>query len=466
MRVLRTKPFFLLALALALASCSKPQLEPDRERLNLILISLDTCRADRLSCYGYPRPTSPAIDTLAREGVLFIDCLANSTSTAPSHMSIFTGQYPSRHRLLANGGSTIPSHTLADILSDYGWKTAAFTGHGSLQEKFGHGLGFDTFESGVNETRTGIQRFTRNLPGVMPSALSWLDENQEDPFFLFLHGYDPHCPYWAPESWQDKFVTHPVEDFELEGQCGSPYFSEALFDGDFPTNLQYLNDMYDAEIRAADQALGGLFQQLKRRKLFEKTVVIFTSDHGEVLGNHGFVGHTSLWEEEMRIPFVVRFPDKRWQGTRRRDPVQQVDILPTALSALGVPIPGGTQGMDLYSMLEREESVAPDRMRLCEVSDSYSVRFGPRWKLASGSRGEVRRGSADGLYDLENDPAEGVNLVELEQGRAKFEELRARFEAWRHEDEVEGAVYLGEVGEFDPQDTEMLKALGYAGEDD
>ena len=180
----------ILLVALALWGCSEPR------RPNLILISLDTCRADRLSCYGAERENTPSLDAFAQQAVRFTDCLSQSALTAPSHMSMLTGHFVHRHGLLDNQGSVEPPYTLASHLASMGWRTAAFTGHGSFQAKHGLGKGFEVFES---ETSPSADTHTRRLEEVVPGALRWVDSLGGEPFFLLVHAYDQHCPYWPPE---------------------------------------------------------------------------------------------------------------------------------------------------------------------------------------------------------------------------------------------------------------------------
>ena len=441
------------------------------QRLNLILISLDTCRADRLSVYGARRENTPNLDDFAAEAILFRDCLAQSALTAPSHLSMLTGHYVHRHGLFNNQGSRKPPYSLASLLGSLGWRTAAFTGHGSFQSKHAGGFGFDTFQSWVGPER---EPFSRNLDEVLPHANAWLDEHRRDHphdnFFLLVHGYDPHCPFVPPDEFGMKYGDWYEGALELDGVCHPKEFRSKMEDGEIGRDeLRYINDMYDAEVAAADELLGAFFDDLEQRGLFENSIVVFTSDHGEVLGNHGWIGHGQTWEEALKVPLIVRFPGGQWAASHDA-PVQHVDLVPTLLSALGAAPPPGLQGIDLMPLVRGEaQPVGAERMRVSRVGvfpNQVAVRFGKRWKIMFEERSNGPHQPR--LFDLRKDALERTNLARTEEGRPRFDEIYARYQAWREstrEDDVRFGAREGAALDS-PADLEALRALGYVGDDE
>jgi len=397
--------------------------------------------------------------------VLFEDCMASSSLTAPSHMSLFTGQTVHRHGLVDNETPVFPETTLASELARHGWRTAAFTGHGSLRADLGHGVGFETFESWVGEERWP---FSRNLPEVLPRATRWLDERDPSaPFFLFVHGYDPHCPYAPPEPWRAQYAGWYAGDLDADGLCGPGVFRRKIEDGSIGRDeLRLLNDLYDAEIRAADEALGAFLDALRERGLLERSILVFTSDHGESIGHHEWVGHGQMWNEMLHVPFLVRFPEGRWAG-RQRALVQTTDVLPTLLSALGLSIPDGVQGMDLLPLLRDGTGLPAGRLRVARSGSAVAVRFGLRWSLLLRDAGDAFLDPM--LFDLRADPGEHHDLAADEASRSDLERLLARYADWRRRNEADDARFRGRPGDparGDPLADERLRALGYAGDDE
>ena len=446
-------------LALILGSCAGEREEPSEdERLNLILISLDTMRADRLSFYGETeRETTPVLDKLAAESAVFSDALATSTVTGPSHLSMFTGQYPHRHGLLKNGGKVAPKYTLASTLSDAGWQTAGFTGGGYLRELFGLSYGFETYRAKGGP----LAQFKRTFETSMPHALEWLKSRPAGPFFLFLHGYDPHCPYEASPEGLRQFGGKLHGPFDPEGLCGEEHFLPRLQAGDFSDeDSSYLRDLYDALVYSADQSLKPLIFYLRKSGLLEKSILVFTSDHGEGLGEHGWIGHGKLWGEQARVPLFIRFPKGRWAG-RFDTPVSLVDLVPTLLEELGVPAPDGVQGESLIPLVRAEVNSIADpskRMRLVSFDTEEAVWFGSRWKLSLD-----RSTQAEMLFDLDADPGELVNLFGEEAGADRFGRLHATYRAWREETAASDAAYFIARGapKLDAEEEAELSGLGY-----
>ncbi len=446
-------PVLLFALAAGLACANG-----DGERPNVILVSLDTMRADRLSAYGErERPTTPVLDRLARESALFTDCVAPSTVTGPSHLSLFTGQFPQRHGLVENGDRVQPGYTLASVLADNGYETAGFTGGGYLRESFGLDKGFATYRA-----RGGpLARFKRTFETSIPHALEWLDDAPTEPFFLFLHGYDPHCPYEAPEAALRRFSRVVPAPFDPEGLCGEKDYLALLEDGRFgERELTHLQDLYDALVASADASLQPFFRRLRRDGLLERSILVFTSDHGEGLGEHGWIGHGRLWEEHARVPLFVRFPGGRHAG-RVETPVSLVDLVPTLLDLLDVPVPEGVQGASLMPLLDGRGG-EPLRPRLIAFGDEESVRFDRRFKILF--RTEEGEAVERRIFDLESDPGETRDRIGTPEGRARFDEIFERYGTWRAAQRSGDAEHRAVVLDRDltSEEREELSALGYA----
>jgi len=453
----------LLALLPAACSGGAESVGPVQD-LNVILISMDTTRADRVSAYGeHPRETTPAIDEMAAESVIFGDVWAQATATGPSHRSMLTGMYVHRHGMLANRQMISSPFTLATELKEHGWATGAFTGGGTTREQFGL-TGFDVYESSGGPHKPRARSFSR----TWPMAEKWLESLRQPDggyqrFFLFLHGYDPHCPYWPPAEVRD-YAAWYQGSFDPREKCGFDDFSPLIQRGELgEEEFRYISDLYDGGVTWGDRQLAGLFAWLKERGQLDKTVIVFTSDHGESLGEHQYVGHSRMWNEQIRVPLLIRFPRGQWAG-RIDDPVESVDIVPTLLDYLGVPIPEGVNGQSLMPRI-RGDGPAPQRdMRLCKYGNYEAVLFDERWKISF-----VRRSSGPeepALFDLLNDPGELNNLVEsAPDGRQRFDELFERYRAWRQAQAAEDKRWRGiKLGAADEATQAELDQLGYAEE--
>ncbi len=459
-------PAFLLAPVLLLACGRGPEeaaagaaSAPAGPRWNVVLISLDTTRADRLGFAGSERPTSPHLDALAAEARVFSDCLATSSLTDPSHRSLFTSHHVRRHGILRNGWPSRDPYTMAGLLRAAGWRTAGFVAGGPLDRKFGFAEGFDTWEQAVE----GVRNAHLGRIGIaVDGARRWLETAGREPFFLFVHGFDPHCPYTPPPETRGTWSDWYQGPLDPAGRCGQDGFGEWLDQGGLgPEEQRYLQDLYDEEILAADTAIGALLDDLRERGLLERSVVVFLSDHGESLGEHNWVGHARMWHEELWVPLLIRFPGGRWAG-RDDSPVQLVDVLPTLFSFLGVPAPPGVQGLDLMPWIRGEAAAPPgERLRLSRAGNHVAVQLGRRWKVAF--RWDGPHMAFRHLYDLETDPGETVDLFPTAEGRRRTREILERFQSWTEAqaagDERWRTRRLKE--ELSAEDRAGLEALGY-----
>ncbi|MCI0447493.1 sulfatase, partial [bacterium] len=287
--------FLLIVLAAFLLQIGSPPPLQISERFNFILISIDTTRADAIGVYGNEQIKTPIIDSFARDGTLFRNAVAHVPLTLPSHATLMTGLLPARNGVRDNHGyrlkQTIP--TLASLLRDNGYKTAAFVSSVVLDHRFGLNNGFDTYNDFIQygSQQSVNPQNERIASATAVEAANWLDSNQQNPYFLFVHFYDPHAKYDPPEPFKSNF--------------SNPYFGEIAY---------------------VDSQIGVLLRSVKD---LENTVILITSDHGEGLGEHGELGHgLFIYDSTIRIPFLMKGP-RIARGKKIAQQVQLVDVLPT-----------------------------------------------------------------------------------------------------------------------------------------
>ena len=427
-------------------------------RPNVLLISMDTTRADHLSVYGYERETSPSLRDLAAQGMLFEIAYSSSATTAPSHASLFTSLAPVSHGVVKNGRPLgAEFDTLAELLGGAGYETAAVVSSYVLSEHFGFAQGFTHFDADFSqadvlagdrvwEGQIVKGKFYGRADDTTRRALEWLDEraNPDRPFFLFVHYFDPHTPYIPPSDYVPPFVPGAREALKL---------NRTIF-------------LYDVLLAYTDREIGNLLNGLDQRGLTPDTLVVVTGDHGEGLMNHGHMFHgVHIYEEGVRVPFIARWPGRIPAGVVNPGPVRMIDIAPTVLDLAGVSAEPALQGPSIASVLmgsgelDAERPVHLYRRRYAggEVvegvyaeGEKFGLRRG-RWKLIVGPE----EGTLE-LFDLETDPKELENLAEQEPERV--DRLRAEVEAWRQ-------AHTREVAEDvlpSPEDRARLEALGYA----
>ncbi|KAA3605760.1 MAG: hypothetical protein DWQ01_18320 [Planctomycetota bacterium] len=411
----------------------------------VILVSLDTLRADRLGMYGGQEGVSPFLDALAAESVVFSDCLSQSSNTASSHKSLFTGQLVERHDH-EKGRYRLDRYNIGTLLQAAGYESVAYAGGGFLHPELGFGQGFEQF---VIENDRGGFRPRRGFRGILPQVERWWQGREKSrPFFLFLHSYDIHCPYWPGKPWRARFAGEYQGPLRLQELCGEEAFGQ-LFAGEQapgPEDLAYLRSMYDGGIAMADELLGRFLEPLQEDGFLDRCLLIVTSDHGESLGEHNMVGHNFMWEEQLQVPLLIRFPGAEFGGTRCSEPVMLVDVLPTVLDYLDMPIPEAVQGESLLPVLQRQQSwlqdsesdteasaaeatPAFDRLRVSKHLDLTAFRYDRRWKVVLRERPD--RPAEVYLFDLETDPGESRNVAGTEQGQAALGPILDRFQAWR-----------------------------------
>lgn len=374
---------------------------------NVLLITLDTTRADHLGLYGYARPTSPVLDLLAKESRVYERAYSTSSWTLPAHASLFTGLVPTTHgarkdpegELILSAEVATPESwtiyranapredvpTIAELFTAAGWSTGAIVGGPWMKRPFGLARGFQHYDDDdvVADGRRGS--------AITERARAWL-RGAKKPFFLFLNYFDPHTPYGAPASYTKRV---------LEGRPPPPGLS--------PDQKQAL--LYDAEIRYTDDQIGLLLNELRQAGLYDSSWIVVTADHGELLGEHGRTGHgLTLDEVLVRVPLIVKPPAGLWPPARIAEPVLLTDIMPMLLDAIGLPIPDGVQGT--VPGRARGPIFAEVNPLPAESEDGdYQAWIEGDWKLLWNSNGRHR------LYDLGRDPGESRDLGPDEPAR-------------------------------------------------
>jgi arylsulfatase A-like enzyme len=420
---------------------------------NVIVYLVDTLRADRLGAYGHASPTSPRFDAFAREALLFEDAWAQASWTRPATGSLLTGLYPGFHGADREDRALAPeATTLAEALKAAGYRTAAVVANHLVGGRFGFDQGFDDWNGGDD----ALYGAPAALLGER--ALRWIDGGGGR-FFLYLHTLEPHSPY-APEPAY-------AAPFELPRYAGSRDTRGLLRLGQLgqlaPEGLRFLESQYDGEIRQNDAAFGALLEGLRARGLLERSVVVFTADHGEELLDHGGTEHAkTLYQELLRVPLAVRLPRAIHGGVRVTAPVQQIDLLPTLLGLAGVAPPGGLPGRDLSAgWLAAEEPPAEPPLLFAEerftVVSKAAVRSGSL-KLILNSDGAAlwRAGSQLELYDLASDPGERRNVAAQSPVRTAY--LRRELERFRKQS---SSARKGRAITLTPGEVDQLRALGY-----
>jgi arylsulfatase A-like enzyme/Flp pilus assembly protein TadD len=419
----------LLALALV-AGCG------ERTPRGLVLVTIDTCRADRIGVYGSGLCGTPAIDGIAEQGTVFLQASAPVPLTLPSHCTILTGLYPDRHTLRDNGAGRLPAdaRTIAEVLSERGWKTAAFVSAVPVGSEFGTDQGFATYDDAFTASSAGATKdeseqavaeklfFEERVAGeTADSALAWLASAREgsDPFFAWIHFFDPHAVYRPPP----------------------------------PHSSRYGPGSYEGEVAYVDEQIGRIVAAVGGAEA--GVTVAVTADHGESLGDHGEQTHgLFVYESTLHVPWVLAGP-RVPVGARVADPVSLVDVMPTLLEAVGVPEPEGIDGRSRLAAARGEERASDDVLGECLLARlNYgwaglrSIRRG-QWKLIDAPRPE--------LFDLSTDPRESRNVAAANPEMVR--DLVAALDGHHSR----GTALPAEEASIDPLVREQLERLGYIG---
>jgi arylsulfatase A-like enzyme/cytochrome c-type biogenesis protein CcmH/NrfG len=397
---------------------------PPAERPNVLLLTIDTLRADRVGCYGQASASTPVLDTLAARGVRFETAIVHVPLTGPSHASILTGLGPLGHGFRENAGFVLPGQVRSGVedFREAGYGTAAFVSAFPLDRRFGFDRGFDVYDDhlpkGNDPRRTPyVERFA---DATTDAALRWLEAPADSagrPFFLWVHYYDPHAPYEPPGDFAARFRTAP----------------------------------YDGEVAFADQQLGRLLRALEERGLLARTLVLAMSDHGEGLGDHGEGTHgLFVYDSTLKVPLIVAGPGV---AAARVAPTvaRGIDVLPTLLDYAGLPLRSGIEGRSLRPAIEgREMDDAPVYAETLYPQREFGWAPLFAWRTARAKMIEAPRPE---LYDLEKDPGETDNLAP--RGDIRLTEMRQKLEVAR------SRTAPSAVAEIEPEAAERLRALGY-----
>ena len=402
----------------------------DGKDYNVILVTVDTLRADRVGCYGNPRVKTPTMDAFAAAGIRFENCLAQTPLTLPSHTTILTGCLPVHHGVRDNGGFVVPAEliTMAEIFKAKGYDTAAFVAAYVLDSRWGLNQGFDRYFDKFDLSRferISLGEVQRPANEVIDEALSWLEEKRSGKFFAWIHLYDPHTPYAPPEPFKSEYPQ-------------SPYLGEIAF---------------------ADSELARLWDYLGQKGLRDDLFLVLAGDHGESLGEHGEGSHGFfIYQAALHVPLIVVTPFPELQGVISPEPVALADILPTVLEMSGAPSPPQVQGASLVPSFFRPGSTKGRLIYSETFYPRYHFGWSDLWSVQDG-RFKLIQAPVPELYDLEKDPAESKNLVYLE--KAVFEDLSARARALT-EEAGRNALEV-DVSKVDEETREKLAALGYLG---
>jgi arylsulfatase A-like enzyme/Tfp pilus assembly protein PilF len=394
---------------------------------NVLLVTIDTVRADHIGAYGYTRGSTPVLDRLAREGVRFADATSQAPLTGPAHAAILTGTYPARFGVRDNATTPIPADvtTMAEVFKAAGYRTGGFVGAFLLAGPYGFAQGFDAFDADFSGFSDGTKlQVQRRCDVVTSAALRWLGGSDAQPFFGWVHLYDAHAPYDAPAPYGTRFKTAP----------------------------------YDGEIAYVDACVGRLIDAIAPGGRLERTVVAVIADHGESLGDHGEQEHgLLLYEGVLRVPWILRLPGHERAGTTVTDQVRAIDVLPTLAAIARVKPPAGIDGESLLPLINGKPRGDPP--------PSYAETFYPRWHYGWSELRSIRVGAwkyidapRPELYDMRADRAELKNAFDARGPLAHglFSELTRVSGGF-------GTAATAEAPHPDPETLARLRSLGYVG---
>lgn len=444
--------FVMLAILIGCAKAPEKKAEQKPLPLNVLLITVDTLRADHLSCYGYNRNTSPHIDALAKSGALFESLIAPRGLTWPSLTSLLTSLHPRTHGVRENGDMLDESKlTLPQILKSQGYATAAFLTNMTTAPNRG-------FDSKIM-THGEDDRATRG-------AIHWLRHNPNRKFFVWVHYLAPHIPYAPPPPYDQKFQT-TNKTFRI-------YYNQIALNKEKLNDekLQYAIALYDGEIAYDDSLIGQLLDQLRKLDHLKDTIVIFTADHGEELyqRNFYFSHGCSIYDSVLHVPMIVRFPGMVPEGKRIQNVVENVDISPTILQMLSLPVPKTFEGHGLLPLIQAKSNSPDTKIAYSEIRDKVTSLRTNEWHYIYNPTGffpdcdpfrfatdERKNGyviQKEELYDVVSDPLERNNVISAQPRIA--DSMRSRTQVWVSQDKK---TYR--QTEPDQKTQEELRALGY-----
>jgi len=425
------------------------------KRTNVIFVIVDTMRADHVGCCGYQRKTTANIDGLARGSILFDNAIVPAPWTLPSVGAIWTSQYPSVFGIRDKIAVIDPKFTtLAEMLKAQGYKTKGIVSHILLSARLGMGKGFDSYDESASFGHEGV-----SSPQVTEKAMSFLNESHDQPFFLFLHYFDPHYNFILHErynyypSYKGRIKSnHPILDLWR--------LRDTLSEDD----IRFLIALYDSEIAFVDEHIGKVLDEVKRRGLYDNSIIVVTSDHGEEFMERGWIGHTTtLYQELIRVPLIMRIPGHRPSVTKR--PVGLINLVPTLCKCLGFEIPEGLEGRPL--IFEPGDSGTGEAI-FSETFNSQTQRPVPKKPIAfrsvlMGSRKLIYDQINDSkqIFDLSADPSEKNNLSA--QTGEEDKALVLALKEWMEDVEAKKnrALIERDSKVLTPEQRDQLESLGY-----
>jgi len=420
----------------------------------IILISLDNLRADHLGVYGYQRNTSPFIDSFAKESIVFNNAVVQSPWTLPSHMSIMTSLYPSFH-----GVRKYPNFlndeevTIAELLKEAGYETAAFTDGGFMAASFGFDQGFDIYE----DQRIGIAN-------ILPKVKAWLNSNKSSPFFLFIHCYDIHNPFNPPPPYNSMF-----HDFPYTGRLlPSPKVFRAITKNKLKVNeddIRHFIALYDGGIRYTDAMIGEFLTYLQNSGIMNQSLIIITSDHGEEFMEHGQFGHKQLhYRPMLQVPLIIHIPNYPKKEIRIQELVQSIDLLPTILDIVDLPAFPEAQGRNLFPLIKRHKSrlrrslwkVFHPFAKQPNISFSENIQI-DQWSIINNDYQMITnfKTSSVQLFNLKADP-----MGKMDRAKDHGDITGQLFSKW---EELHGTKSNNSLSliNLDEETSKQLEALGY-----
>ncbi|MGA1823750.1 MAG: tetratricopeptide repeat protein [bacterium] len=429
--------YLIMWVALLLEGVWICQAKADQNRApkscNLVIVTIDTLRADHLGCYGYKDIETPAIDRLANEGVIFTRHYTPVPITLPSHTTIMTGLYPPTHGVRNNGTCIVGDEvtTVAELLRKENYRTAAFVGAYVLHSRFGLSQGFevynDTFPPSIDLALPLYNE--RTAENVLNPAIEWLEKNKEENFFLWIHLFDPHAPYSPPEPFRESYKIRP----------------------------------YDGEIVYVDSQINRLRQKLKSLNCDKNTLFVLTSDHGEGLDEHGEKTHAVfIYDSTLHVPLIFNLPGILPRGKKISEMVSTVDIVPTIMDILKIPSPEHLQGYSLHSLIRGEQKIFHEPSTRTLYCESYYPELNFGWSPLEGIKTDTWkfiRAPKSELYRIDKDPAELHNIISQEKTVAQ--DLSADLTALKKELSISGSDDLAGAIILDPETRQRLESLGY-----
>lgn len=430
---------------------------------SVFLITVDTLRADRLGCYGYAKDTSPFIDKFAKEALLFENCLSHAPETRMSFASILTGFYPHETKITPSVPLPPGVETLPRILKKQGYKTVAVVSNYVLRRNQGYDQGFDIYDDTM-ESAEAVRRWPERIaPDTTNRALDLLKQFRNERLFMWVHYQDPHGPYTPPAEYARKFrdvteepralkVNHSIQNplLALTGRGGIPAY-QYLNDNDYHSYAS----RYDGEINYNDRHLQRFVEGIKEVGLYEDALIVFSSDHGEGLGEHDyFFAHGDyLYQHQLHVPLIIKH-GKNLIG-RRSDYVQHIDLVPTICTILGIKPDSRLRGTDLRNQQtsakvifsEMRSPLVPDGTKYCVTCEGLKLIFTPFNKSFE-------------LYDLASDPGEKKNLRYDSAYRKRASQLVVSLDRLQKEDRL-GVSTSSPVPKLTQEEKEKLRSLGY-----